>query len=215
MRTLIYLLTFLVVTTTIINLAVSKSSPRLAKAHKLGSIVRLTHDGHTFCSGTVVNQNTIITARHCVLEETPFGEFINKEPIDIRSESDQFLGVMATAYVAIAQLDQALLVGDFSRFESRKFVSSVQGLNEFAHYDQTLVACGYPLGGNLYCNKLFYQERNLFMWSAHGLLLPGMSGGPVMLEDGTLLAINIGVERNNAIVAPIYNLDLRFKPEEK
>lgn len=33
-----------------------------------------------------------------------------------------------------------------------------------------------------------------------------MSGGPTMLEDGTVVAINIAVEGRHAVVSPVYNL---------
>ena len=53
------------------------------------------------------------------------------------------------------------------------------------------------------------------MISISGLLqaavIPGMSGGPVLLRDGTVVAVNVAVDGNRAVVSPIYNLDEYIK----
>jgi hypothetical protein len=37
------------------------------KSTKLNPIVRLNQGNQTFCTGTVINDNTIVTAAHCVV----------------------------------------------------------------------------------------------------------------------------------------------------
>lgn len=191
--------------------------PRRAQkpaSDKYGSIVRLVRNQHTFCTGVVVSAHTIITASHCVLEESAFGASINTEPMEIRLDDNEPIGVRARAYGARVQLDQAVLYGNFEKFTARKYVTSVHELNKLAKYDRTLIACGYPMGGPLFCSKMYFQELYDFMWATKGLLLPGMSGGPVMLEDGTVVAINIAVGKERSLVSPIYNIDLEFRGEK-
>ncbi len=182
------------------------------KSDKLGSIVRLVRDGRTFCTGVVVSPTTILTALHCVATESPFGPLgISQEPIEIRTDANQPLGVTAKPYSGRIQLDQAILVGDFKQFGPRPFMSSITDLNKQAQNSVNLIACGYPLGGDLYCSHMYFNNLYDFMWSVQGLLLPGMSGGPVMLEDGTVVALNIEVEGKQSIVSPIYNIQTQFK----
>ncbi len=90
-------------------------------------------------------------------------------------------------------------------------MSSVKELNTVKRYDLRLLACGYPMGGPLYCGTLYYQDMYDFMWATSGVLIPGMSGGPVMLEDGTVVALNISVKDNESMVSPIYNIDAEFR----
>jgi V8-like Glu-specific endopeptidase len=186
------------------------SKPRV-ESDKLGSIVRLVHEGRTFCSGTIVNETTIITAAHCVLMQTPLGSFINDEPIEIRVNDNLPLGVFAKPYAARVQLDQALIYGDFHAFAPRKILTDIGKLNKYADKGTYMKACGYPLGGDLYCSTLYFDELYDFMWSVNGLLLPGMSGGPVMLRDGTVVAVNVAVEKDKTIISPIYNIDTAFR----
>lgn len=191
------------------NLYAGRTQP--PKDDRLGSIVRLVADGRTFCTGIVVNDSTVITASHCILVQTPFGGMMNKDPIEIRDDSNEAVGVYGKAYQARVQLDQGLIMGDFTKFRKRKTMTNVGELNKIARYDQVLLSCGYPMGGPLHCNNLYFKELYDFMWATNGLLVPGMSGGPVMLEDGTVVALNVAVERNFSLVSPIYNLDMSFK----
>ena len=181
---------------------------------KLGSIVRLIKDGRTFCTGTVVNDHTIITASHCILIRTPFGSLIDEDPIEIRVDDNLPLGVFAKPYSARVRLDQALLEGDFKLFKPRAILTDIGKLNQYADKGTYMKACGYPLGGNLYCSTMYFDELYDFMWSVNGLLLPGMSGGPVMLRDGTVVAVNVAVEHDKSIVSPIYNIDEGFKEKK-
>lgn len=182
-----------------------------AKKPKLDAIVRLTKGNHTVCTGTVVNQHTIITAAHCVLIQTVFGPQIDMTPFDIRTDSDTTLGVTGIPYEARVQLDQALITGDFHLFEYKNYITDVKELNKLGNKPITLYSCGYPLGGPLYCTPMEFDELYDFMWAVHGLLLPGMSGGPVMLKNGTIIGVNVAVSEDRSFISPIFNLDLEFK----
>lgn len=178
---------------------------------KLASIVRLVGPtGHTYCSGTVVTKNIIVTAAHCLVQETPLGYMLNDQPIGIREDDNKELNVYGKAIFATSQMDQGIIQGDFSRFEQRSFSTDIQGtLSLRDKQNSQIISCGYPLGGDLFCTILHYQHQDNFMWSNQGLLLPGMSGGPAMI-DGVVVGVNVAVSSESAIISPIYNLNKEF-----
>jgi V8-like Glu-specific endopeptidase len=174
-----------------------------------GSIIRLVKNGRTFCSGTIVDDHTIITAAHCVTQEQVFGPpSFSSSPIEIRENDNVPTQIMAVPYYGTPQLDQALLDGDFHKFKHRKYTTNITAITKYRNSNTKLTTCGYPMGGDLYCGELKYDDLNLFMWQVEGLLLPGMSGGPVMTPDGTVIAVNVAVEGNHSLISPIYNLDV-------
>lgn len=190
---------------TVIGLVLNR--PTTSPAAKYGSIVRLVADGKTFCSGTVINEYAIITAGHCALMETPFGTFMNPGAIEIRPDDNTDVGVTARVNFATPQMDQAILVGRFTDFQTRKYITNPNKLQDIGSlFNTKLVSCGYPLNGNLYCSNMTYEGPENFFWAARGVLLPGMSGGPAMLPDGTVVAINVAVHGDLSLVSPIYNL---------
>lgn len=178
---------------------------------RLNPIVRLTENGQTFCSGTVITENTILTAAHCVTIQSPFGTFINAAPIDIRAEDNMPLHVYGKTYYATGQMDQALLHGDFRQFEPKKFVSDPTELTKLKKQGKRFKSCGYPLGGNLYCSEITYEQPYGLMFSGPGTLIPGMSGGPTMTSDGSVVAVNCAVIDTLSVVSPIYNIDFNFR----
>lgn len=180
------------------------------KEKGLDPIVRLVQDNHTFCSGTVVNDTTIITAAHCLLVLTPMGGMMNSAPIEIRTNENKPLGIWGSAYYATTQMDQGLVKGDFRKFDPKAYISDPEVLAKLRKRSPKFTSCGYPLGGNLFCTTIDYKGQFDFMWAGTGILLPGMSGGPSMLEDGTVVAVNVAVNGNEAFVSPIYNLDFSF-----
>lgn len=188
---------------------VSLASP----ADKLGSIVRLTQNGRTFCSGTVIGAHTVLTAAHCVLlaEPTAMTSPTYRSNIEIRPSDDEPVNVKATVSYVRPQVDQALLRGNFEKFTVRHYISGVKELT-ILRSTGVFTACGYPLGGPLYCGPFYYKEPDNFFWKGAGVLLPGMSGGPMMDADGNVVATNVAVEQSYSIVAPLYNLDQGVRP---
>ena len=174
--------------------------------NKLSPVVRLTNKaGRTYCSGVVVSPHTVITALHCVLEDVMLGMPIWRDEIYIRGVDGTGDGVLATVSSSQPQLDEATVTGDFSTYESRKVITSIPKLIDQAQSGAVFISCGYPLGGSLYCGRLTYVGRINFMWLMKGTLLPGMSGGPTMLEDGTVIAINDAVQDDFSIISPTWN----------
>jgi hypothetical protein len=183
---------------------------------KYGSIVRLTMNGKTFCSGTVITDYIIVTAAHCVLMETPFGMTLNTNPIEIRPSDNTDIGVIGYVNFATPQMDQALIVGKFTDFKNRRYITDPMKLQDIGTlFNTKLISCGYPLNGDLYCSNMTYVGPENFSWAVKGILLPGMSGGPTMLPDGTMVAVNIAVLGEYSLVSPIYNLTKNLVTPEK
>jgi hypothetical protein len=173
---------------------------------KYGSIVRLTRNGKTFCSGTVVASDLIITAAHCIMEETVIGLRMTTEDIEVRPRNNTDLRIEAAPMFASPQMDNAVLHGDFSDFDIRNLITDPTVLTNIRKNTTKFISCGYLLNGDLYCNYTTVPKADDFAWAMEGVLLPGMSGGPTMLEDGTVVGINIAVKGDKAIVSPTYNI---------
>lgn len=182
---------------------------------KPGAIVRLvSENGSTFCTGTVIGKHTVLTAAHCVVLESLFGEPAMRTNIGIRPANNRNLGVTASVHSIRSQMDQAILKGDFSAFSEKRYVQGVSELTILRDKSK-LTACGYPLGGELFCGPLQYVGPDIFFWKVRGVLIPGMSGGPTMTENGTVIATNVAVTGEFSVISPIYNLDLDINKQEK
>jgi len=186
----------------------SKPKPAAkVRSIQLQSIVRLVRKGHTFCSGTVIDRETILTAGHCVTVETLLGEILNREDIEIRGPDNKPLGVVGHVKNAYPQLDRGIIKGNFSMFPSSLYISSVPESIKTRYPGAHYISCGYPMGGSLYCTVTTYLHDFAFCIAVHGVLIPGMSGGPTMLPDGTVIAINNAVEDEFSVLCPIYGVD--------
>lgn len=170
--------------------------------------VRLVRDGHTMCSGFVINDTTIVTAGHCVVYATMDGMVLMPGVLEIRLADNKPLGIIATVKSVVPQMDRAVLKGNFKQLPKTAYSDSVQDSVVIRVPGYRLIACGYPLGEALFCSHLTYDHDSQFFLSVHGVLIPGMSGGPTMTENGVVIAINDAVGEDESIVAPIYNLDL-------
>lgn len=187
------------------NYAVSHEE-KTVKNVKKNAIVRLVQKDMTFCTGTVISRSTILTAAHCVVMDSPFGALGYRQDIEIRATDNYPTGITASVKKIRYQLDQAVLMGDFSKFNTRIVISDVKQLTILRNKG-TFTACGYPLGGPFFCGPMFYRKPNGFMWEVDGVLIPGMSGGPVFDENGNIIATNDAVMGEYSIISPTYNVD--------
>lgn len=174
---------------------------------KLNPIVRLVKNNMTFCSGFVIDDHTLVTAGHCVLRQGEFGLYTIPDEIEIRAYNNKPLGVTGEVEYTDIQLDHAILKGDFRKFEPAIYISDVKELEKIRILGKRFTSCGYPLGGNLYCSTITYVGPYGFMVKTKGILLPGMSGGPTMLDDGTIIGTNNLVTEEDSVISPLYNID--------
>lgn len=210
---------FFILVSAIILICIELTAFKLIQARNLQSakdkkaylspIVRLVRDGHTFCSGVVINTHTIITAAHCVIVNTPFGSGIDPDlVIEIRADNNLPINNTATVLWAYTQTDTAVLTGNFQYITPAKYISDILELNsKIRNPYAKLTSCGYALGGRLTCSEGHYIGPDGFAVKITNILIPGMSGGPTMLEDGTVVAINNAVDESYSIVMPIYLVD--------
>lgn len=178
------------------------------RAKGLNPIVRLVHKGRTFCSGFVIDKNTIVTAGHCLMVDMGLFSTLDSDPIEIRTVEDRPTGIVGKPYLVMMQIDRGILKGNFSMFDPIKYSGDVKLSVKIRVPGNTYVACGYPLGGGFFCNTVVYIRDEGFCLAVKGVIIPGMSGGPVMLEDGTVVAINDAVGQDYSVVCPIYNVDM-------
>lgn len=181
----------------------AKSSP---VNHKRAPIVRL-HDSATgafFCSGTIIGPKLLLTAAHCI-QNYIFAP-ADIPPINIRTADGLNIGVLATIGGADSRGDIALLVGDFSSFDTMKIETRPEE-NVKSFDEDRLRACGYPRAGALYCTVYLHIANEGFQRSGTGHLWPGMSGGPVVdLDTNRVIGVNTAVAGAYILVSDIVEI---------
>jgi len=188
-----------------------------ASDDKLNPIIRLIEpEGGTFCTAVVISNDLAVTANHCINIEQEMmpGVFqVHLLPyMEIRAADNIPRGLSAAPLWWDFRRDIAIIKGDFTKFLPRKYLSKPEDLIKYMKKDIKLVSCGYPYHGPLFCNQGFFVDRVGFHWGANTVVLPGMSGGPTMLEDGTVVGINDAVEQTQgglSIISPTYDLPVK------
>lgn len=186
--------------------SVASDEPKEPKFY--GSVVRLVMEGRTYCSGVVIDDTTVVTAGHCMVQDDGFQATINHEPVEIRAADNKPLRITGKLKSFSQQLDRAVLKGNFKGFYHSNYISDPEKSTSTRVPGNQFISCGYPMGGQLYCSRLIYQHDMGFFLATKGVIIPGMSGGPTMLLDGTVIAINSAVYDDLSLIAPIYNVDL-------
>lgn len=187
---------------------------KLKVNQKLSPIIRLVEPtGGTFCSAIVITNDMAVTANHCInMEREILPGVVTVELVprmEIRATDNIPRGLSAAPLWWDFRRDIAIIKGDFTKFVPRKFLSKPEDLTEYMKKSTKLISCGYPYHGPMFCNKGNYVNRFGFHWGINTVILPGMSGGPTMLEDGTVIGINDAVEQVEgglSIISPTYNL---------
>lgn len=187
-----------------------------------GAIIRLytpatdEGPGRFFCSGTVINDQYIVTAAHCVVRLEPF------TPVEIRDNSGIAIGSFALVGPVNQRGDVALLVGDFRTFQRIKLShGAANTMNHFLDNARKMQACGYPWGAELTCVVVtdrvysFNSDVGTMGVKAKGWLFPGMSGGPVIdLATGEIVGVNTAAGTESIVLSPVVGLGAMFDINE-
>lgn len=171
------------------------------------AMVRLvTYDGKTMCSGTVIREDLVLTAAHCV-----------QGPVVIQSEpnAEGLIAFVPTMPIVFQpRADYALLQGDFKGFT---VMSTETNPEKDLMYNQTdLVSCGFPWGDSQVCYPILTKVKKMYEgFAAEGQMYPAMSGGPVIdTHTGKIVGVNHAIGDNNVMFMPIIGLYKRLEESE-
>ena len=174
------------------------------------AMVRLESKDHKFfCSGTVISDDYVVTAAHCLMNDSRLRPNINKEELTIVSlpgyTSRQIGSVPAKAAALNNRADYGLIKGDFREFSKMRILHQPSAP---VLLKGPLLTCGFPWGARDTCyptgnNMRIYYDK----FSLSGLLYPGMSGGPVIdLDTVAVFAVNMGVSDGSIIISSLVGI---------
>lgn len=179
---------------------------------KLPSIIQIFEQDAFVCTGIVVGPRYAITAAHCI-DSNFFG--VDASEVVVKS-ADLSISQSVKVVGVNRRLDYALLNGDFSKYIGMPVAVHVaDALNIVMNRESKLVACGFPMGGQLLCAPFTFTDVNAFGYLGVSYLYPGMSGGPVIdMVTGVIVAVNTAQPDNLSFVSPLTEMWHAFGVEE-
>lgn len=140
---------------------------------KMTPVIQLFRKGRFYCTAFVIGNNYAITASHCLVNDE--GTDRTDDVIDVRLNNKHVTDAKAVG--ADYRRDLGLIQGDFSKFDMIEVENDHPGFQA----GEPLLACGYPGGNkNWTCTTFQPQVNDEFFLRGPGILMPGMSGGPVI-----------------------------------
>lgn len=176
--------------------------PALVRLH---SKPTMFSDSEFECSGTVISDEYVLTAAHCVTDERGHlesGLFVVS--ITVKSGTSVVEGIPVSSDT---RADYALIKGDFRRFEKIPIMLDIDSKIMQVLNSSTLVSCGFPWSAQDNCYPAIKPQPYLSQIKALGVMYPGMSGGPVIdPQTLTIVAVNTGVLEDAVVFSPLIGL---------
>lgn len=167
-----------------------------------GAMVRLEVDGQFLCSGTVISDDYVLTAAHCLMR-SGFNPGLRTEKITIRAEG-QLIPNIGYAAALNQRADYGLIRGNFVLNNKARLSYKPRTILDVG---PVVMSCGFPWGAEDTCYRAYNLQPFYATIAAVGVMFPGMSGGPVIdVLSGRIFAVNSGLTPNAVIFAPLVGL---------
>ena len=176
------------------TLPVFKGDNSLNNPAKSPEIVRLLDTAGDFrCTGTIIDTHYMLTAAHCV------PTIVEATSLEDEPKNRAKITLVGT----LRREDIAVFTGDFSAFNVMRINMKPLPTLIALQSSLPLLACGFPHGGDIFCERLGRTQQEYFQMESEGIVFAGMSGGPVYLEDyDVLIGIITEVSERNMVWSP-------------
>lgn len=164
-------------------------------------------DGKAFCSGIVFDAQYVATAAHCLMDD---GDSMRTDNLRILDAKGQDVGIVVKAAGVNLRMDYGIVLGDFRKF----LLAPIDFYNAVFLEPGPFIACGFAFGQKYASCSPFLPTGTIgFATEGQGMLIPGMSGGPVYnLTLKKVVAVNTAMTQDytgvagGSIVTPLTGL---------
>jgi S1-C subfamily serine protease len=170
---------------------------------KFNPLVRINISG-AFCSGTIIDDNYLLTAAHCVSD---VDHRLQKDvPVYVFSDTGENTRIIGTPVFSVASQDVALIKGNFTQFKYA--LVDLYGRFPVQAGNEPYLSFGFPAGQKEASQVYLFPRGNyLFMYlMVGGTILKGMSGGPVINRRSIVVGVNSAVTENSVLIGPVIGI---------